>query len=81
MLSNFSDSSLDSFSYQKILKSLNKFDIHVTNTDLDKLILESYSVDQIVDILHNKYNPSDLVSSNLPRFVDKYLDTYLKPLL
>jgi hypothetical protein len=81
LLSNFSDSSLDSFSYQKILKSLNKFDIHVTNTDLDKLILESYSVDQIVDILHNKYNPSDLVSSNLPRFVDKYLDTYLKPLL
>ena len=60
------------FSSEKILKSLKRFNINISKLDLDNIIKDSYSVQQVTDYLIRMFNPTDLIISNLYKFIEQY---------
>ncbi len=60
------------FSSEKILKSLKRFNITVSKIDLDNLIKDSYSVQQVTAYLIRRFNPTDLIALNLYKFIEQY---------
>ena len=54
------------------MKSLKKFGVNISESELNELIANSYSLHEVTDFLIKKFNLKSLISSNLPRFISCY---------
>lgn len=68
----FTSSVLGSFSKEKILKSLKRFGITVSEPELTELLENSYSIEKAEKEIIEKYHPKPLVVSNLSNFIARY---------
>ncbi len=72
LVTTFKYSVLESFSKEKILKSLKKFGIVITESELNELIMKHCSLTEVMNIIIERFNPKPIVVSNLQRFIGKY---------
>lgn len=63
---------LAEFSSDKIIKFLHRYKINVSSTELDEIIKNSYSTEQVKDQLLASNPSSRIIMNNLERFVARY---------
>jgi hypothetical protein len=69
---NIKSDVLESFSKEKIMKSLKRFGITFSEIEFNKLITKSYSLEEVSSIIIEKFDPDPIIVSNLSRFIKKY---------
>lgn len=63
---------LESFTKEKILKSLKRFGIPLSETEFNELITKSCSLEEVSNGLIEKFKPKTIIVTNLARFIEKY---------